>query len=1082
LVLVALSSLGTNCWSKGIVSASPANNATVTSPSFTVQIVTDSGLVPGTLAATLNELPVALTGGPTTWTATYSAGAPLRDQNQLVVTARHVNGAGLRVRNNFAWLPPKARVRRITRESELITGPLGHSRVGDWLFENDIARFVVQDAPQRDLHSIGQFGGEIIDAELVGREGRDAFLALSTALNIETVVNPIAITVVNDGQDGTPAILRACGPDDILDYANASSQVAQLGASLPAAADDSDYAIDACIEYVLRPGRRDIQMNTTVFSSETVTRQFWAGYYVNGGGTLEQWQHTNRNPVAGLGELLITGATLALSYHGFDSSEGVDYGLLPVQLPTSAVASSAFTTSGVTFLLHSQSIALVLVAPAAAPGPIQIPAGGSRTFTANFAVGDGSAANTSELRAELDGNPTGTLEGCVTAGGAPLPGARVSLGLAAGGAIDHVVAHFVTDAAGCYSANVPAGNYGAVAGKIGYPYEGSLTAPTVHPVTVAANAVSTEHFALPATGGLRVSVLDASGNAVPARVSVIGFDPSPEPTIFSQAFPVLPATTTGVLNDITRDRLGAGFVALGFAGASGVAELALEPGSYQVYVTRGSEWSVFSAPVTTTAGDTTVVEARIARVVNTEGFISSDYHVHMVNSPDSRIANATRVLSFAAEGVDNLIATDHDAITDLAPTIRELGLAPFLHTTIGEEITTFDYGHFNAYPQARDLTRAASSGSTDWAGAAAPGADFPSLGSYALSPAQVDAAAKGKAQNAALPTVVQINHIDSHFAPLRIDTALTPPRSNLAACPGSAANPCPTFYRLNPAITNFFHAFAALELWNGSNNSHQTQFLDERIGIWMNLLNQGIVSTAIADTDTHSVLDLETAGARTWTPSASDAPSAISDGEIAQAVSTARAVGGQGVYVQTRLVEGAQSADFSLGGSTLVTATDGSVDLEIHVQAPIWAPYDTIEIYRNASTRVAAGSGATPVLYDAVPTTTLSAGTGFTVSITNVAPSVVGASRFETHLTVPLSGLARDEWIVVVVKGTPGTSAPMFPVFPRDLSAAQNTTLGDLTSVTASETGVRALGFTNALFVDVDGDGNFDPPGVSVVP
>jgi hypothetical protein len=199
-------------------------------------------------------------------------------------------------------------------------------------------------------------------------------------------------------------------------------------------------------------------------------------------------------------------------------------------------------------------------------------------------------------------------------------------------------------------------------------------------------------------------------------------------------------------------------------------------------------------------------------------------------------------------------------------------------------------------------------------------------------------------------------------------------------------------------------------------------------------------------------------------------------------VSSSRAVGGQGVYVQTRLAEGTQSADFSLGGQTLVTATDGSVDLEIHVQAPIWAPYDTIEIYRNASTRVNASSGATPVLYDAVPTSVLSAGTDFSVATVNVAPAVPGASRLETHLTVPLTGLTRDEWIVVVVKGTPGTSAPMFPVFPRNLSAAQNPTLGDLTNVTASENGVRALGFTNALFVDVDGDGNFDPPGVSVVP
>jgi hypothetical protein len=1084
LVVLAVGavSLGWSCGPLGIVSVSPTNGASLATSSFTVQIVTDSGLVAGTLAAKLNGVPVSLTGGPTAWSASYGPGAPLRDQNLLEVTGKGTNGVTYRMRNSFAWLPPKARVRRIADPSELITGPLGHSRVGDWLFSNDVARFVVQDAPQRDLHSVGEFGGEIIDAELVGREGRDSFLALSTALNIETVVNPTSIVVVNDGQDGTPAILRACGPDDILDYVNASSQVASLGASFPAAADDKNYAIDACIEYVLLPGRRDITMNTTVFSSETATRRFWAGYYVNGGGTLEQWQDTARDPSAGLGELLVSGSNLALAYYGFDSSEGVDYGVLPMQIPTSAVSSSSFTTSGVSFLLHSQSIATLLAVPSAAPGPLQIPAGGSRTFSAHFAVGDGSASNTSELRAELDGTPTGSFEGCVTAGGAPLPGARVALGVTTGAAIDHVVAHFVADANGCYAGKVPAGSYGAVAGKNGFPYEGGAAAPPVHAVAIAVNAVTTENFSLPATGTLHVNVIDASGDPVPARVNVIGFDPSPEPTIFSQVSTLLPSSNTGVLNDVSRDTLNTGFAALGFAGANGVAQLEVEPGSYQVYVTRGGEWSVYGAPVVLTAGGTTVVNAQIARVLDTAGFISSDYHVHMLNSPDSRISNARRVQSFAAEGIDNLVATDHDSITDLAPTIQSLGLTPFLHTTIGEEITSFDYGHFNAYPQAQDPARAASAGSTDWGGAAAPGADFPSLGSYGLTPAQIEAAAKAKPQNAGLGTVVQINHIDSHFDPLRIDTSQTPPRSNLGPCPGSVANPCPAFFRLNPGVTNFFHAFAALELWNGSNNSHQTQFLDERIGIWMNLLNQGIISTAISDTDTHSVIDLETAGARTWTPSSSDAPDAISDAEIAQAVSGARAVGGQGVYVQTRLVEGAQAADFSLGGTTLVTATDGSVDLEIHVQAPIWAPYDTIEIYRNASTRVVHTNGGIPTLFDAVPTTTLVAGTDFSVTTTDVAPSVPGAQRFESHLTRALTGLTRDEWIVVVVKGTSGVSTPMFPVFPRNLSAAQNPTLPDLVNVTASENGVRALGYTNALFVDVDGDGAFDPPGVSVVP
>ena len=56
----------------------------------------------------------------------------------------------------------------------------------------------------------------------------------------------------------------------------------------------------------------------------------------------------------------------------------------------------------------------------------------------------------------------------------------------------------------------------------------------------------------------------------------------------------------------------------------------------------------------------------------------------------------------------------------------------------------------------------------------------------------------------------------------------------------------------------------------------------------------------------------------------------------------------------------------------------------------------------------------------------------------------------------------------------------MFPIFPRNLSRASNPSQTDLVEQTVSEPGVRALGFTNALYVDVDGNGVFDAPGVRV--
>jgi hypothetical protein len=84
-------------------------------------------------------------------------------------------------------------------------------------------------------------------------------------------------------------------------------------------------------------------------------------------------------------------------------------------------------------------------------------------------------------------------------------------------------------------------------------------------------------------------------------------------------------------------------------------------------------------------------------------------------------------------------------------------------------------------------------------------------------------------------------------------------------------------------------------------------------------------------------------------------------------------------------------------------------------------------------------------------------------------------ARFETTHTVSLAGLTEDEWIVVIVKGTQGTSPPMFPVMTDGVSLTQNPDLASLSTVTATENGIRALGVTNALFVDVDQNGSTRP-------
>jgi hypothetical protein len=949
-----------------------------------------------------------------------------------------------------ATTPPRAVARRITDEADLISGPLADGRVDDYLLANDVARFIIQDAPQRDLYSVGAFGGNLIDVELIGHPGLDNFLEIQPAVQIETVINAQSVEIVNDGADGQAAVIRSCGPDDVLDFVNPSTIIEDIGGlQFPAVADDQDYDVEGCTEYSLEVGKPYVKMVTTIMNDADTDLGLFVGDYINAAGEVEQWTSAG----AGIGEAL-TGIHGVLSYIGFGEATGVDYSHVTVPVPGSPIpGSSFFTAAGVSYVMQSNTVINVILG---APPTFLVPAHGSNSYTRYFGVGDGSGANGIDIENEVKGLTSGTVRGCVLIGDQPGTAARVSIGPVTDGAIASVATTFVTDDDGCYSGTLAPGEYGVVAARGGVPYEGGATTPLVHPITVSAGETTEQDIALPATGRVHVAVTDEQNAAVPARIGVVGFDPSPEIRLGG----------TGLFNDPV-EALPFGYAHIGYTDSNGVAEFDLEPGTYQLIASRGVEYSSFSQEITVGADATTPVQARIARVVDTAGFISSDYHVHGIASADSRVPDVNRVKQYAGEGVDNIIMTDHHAHTDLTPTITARGFTPFVTSTIGEEITTWDYGHFNAYPLLIDPTRA-SGGSTDWAGAAEAGHDFKSLGAFSATPQEIEAlAVEGPLSTP--DTVIQINHIDSFYDPLRIDTALVPPQSFISAADKLR-------YRIDPDSGNLFHPYEALEVWNGASRGKQSEFLDLRLGIWFNHLNQGLITTAIADTDSHEFLPLSAAGARTWTASPTDDPAAIDPADAARAVRAGRAVGGQGVYVQTRLRAGDGSngvADLTLGGSTQVTSSNASVTLEINAQAPIWAPFDRVEIYANATTVVARTRDGVPTLYGAEPTLVLVAGP---LTRENVFPSIPGAERWSAALTVPFENLARDTWFVVIVKGTDGVSQPMFPVMSGDIPAASNQTLADLLDGNLNEGGVLALGHTNALYADVDGVAGFQAP------
>ncbi len=1026
---------------------------------------------------TLNGAPIPVTLDPGTthdYSTVLSPGFPLLDANHLEAHALSPSGP-LTSTRDFAYAPPKARIRQITDAGDLIEGPLAHGRIGDWLIENSVARFIVQDVGQRDMQSIGAYGGNLIDLELVANPGNDHFIEIQPMLNVETVVNAQTVEVVNDGQDGTPAILRTCGPDDLVDFLNPSSAILDAGVSVPPNLDDNDQTVDACNTYTLNPLQPWVRLDTDVTNFGGAQVRMLVGDWYNPGGQLEAWDKPQR-----LGEATVAAPNL-ISNFGYGEAEGVDYGYTTLPLSPAlpgAAAPGLFNQSGVTIVLHHMAIVTAL---AGGTPPFYVDPGSSRSFSRYLSVGDGSGANGVAMETTVKGTATGRVEGCVTVGGTPLAGSRVIVvRLNAGGAVTRVETQFVTKAGACpnYGGVVPAGNLNVAAARRGAPYPSSLPTPTFVPFTAAVGVTSTVNVALPATGRLSAHVEDETGTPLPARVSVIGIDPSPSIDAPGPGLIGFGAATLSLFED-PKEFVPFGVVALEYTDAAGDVAFDVEPGSYQLLVSRGTEYSVHSAALTITAGATTNVSAQIARVIDTSGFVSSDFHVHGIRSPDSRVMDAPRVRQFAGEGVENIIMTDHQVHTDLSPEIGSLGLGAWVTSTIGEEITTFDYGHFNGYPFTIDASLP-SGGATDWAQAALPGEDFPSAGALNATPAEIYLLAAA-GPRATPDTTVQINHIDSHFRPMQIDTSVVGPISDGLDDADRAARRLPSI----AAAGNLFHHFAALELWNGADRAQQSNFLNERIGIWMNHLNKGLRTSVISDTDTHTFADLESAGARTWTASSTDLVPGIDGGEVANAVDAGRAVGGQGIYVQTRLLatDGSGAvADLTLGGSTDVVSTNNEVNLEIEVRAPSWVRFDTIEVYRNAATTpVDAGA---PYLFTATPSDTklegdcdpLTTGDGdFDITIFDAHPSVPGAERQEVSLTLPYTGLTQDTWFVVVVRGADGVCPPMFPVYPRSLDTAGNTTLAALLDGNVGESGTMALGVTNALYADLDGVPGFQP-------
>jgi hypothetical protein len=289
--------------------------------------------------------------------------------------------------------------------------------------------------------------------------------------------------------------------------------------------------------------------------------------------------------------------------------------------------------------------------------------------------------------------------------------------------------HTFTDDQGSYRIALPQGEYRLAVRHPAYNYSDDPSCPRSLTLTISSDPITEQTlekpFCLGQTGTLELFVWDQRRTPLPARVLLLGEDPHP-PTVSvsGDSFvlqPVpgrllfhpfgelgmdpLPQTPAGAVTSAipfadqpgTLDPQTVSVIAGTFTGEDGSGSLSFPPGNYRILVTRGPLYHAVLTSITLPPGGTIRKLITLPQVVEVTGYIPGDLHVHAQNSPDSVLSFSDRLRSARAEGVDFFASTDHEFITDYGPKLSALGIS--LPVVVpGEELTTFDFGHFNAYP------------------------------------------------------------------------------------------------------------------------------------------------------------------------------------------------------------------------------------------------------------------------------------------------------------------------------------------------------------------------------------------------
>ncbi|HKZ78044.1 MAG TPA: CehA/McbA family metallohydrolase, partial [Pyrinomonadaceae bacterium] len=648
-------------------------------------------------------------------------------------------------------------------------------------------------------------------------------------------------------------------------------------------------------------------------------------------------------------------------------------------------------------------------------------AGATRTFTRRLLVGTENDVNAGATRAfPLLGLPAAPLSGrVVDSGGRPVHRASVTAINVAPGALAPFVSGFVTQL-DANADGVPDGLLGPFAGGEPYPINQTLTdvngeftiaLPFFAPVNQyklevraeGRNRVTTAPFAtnsLPSNltitvaeqGTVRFSVEqsnseqhqsssmedDHENHRVAAKLTFIGIDGTPNPNFGATVvdrddFPGLarsPAEVALGKTPITASTVS--HLSEVFGGSpthnvvvdqDGRGRVKVAPGRYRVYASKGIEYTMDVKTIEVHAANTTNVKLSIARAVDTKDFISADFHVHSVKSPDSSTPMEDRVVSLLAEGIEVFVPSDHDYISDFAPVIARMGLAKQLVALGGIELTgnlpvpaspltgninafPQGIGHWNAFPlNARPGSRRNGAPSDEFITPAIAIDRLRALDSLPVAPDFASAAQIAfAAQDQEDMEIVQLNHPRRGVAGLTV-IGLFRTLAGTGYDPTLPLTSFPNNLLLN--LTSPYGtgttplSFDAMELLNGARPIDLRDYLAVRRD-WFSLLNQGVSPTGTGVSDSHQIAIQSVGTSRSFVRMKRDSVPRFKEDKFVKSIKGMQVIGSSGPFIDFT-IKGEGRAE--LGETTKIRKNRVTLDLE--VSAAPWIPVEEIRIYAN---------------------------------------------------------------------------------------------------------------------------------------